>query len=120
MTFFYSGVFSLTTAKKMKSSIKDFSSKCDEIRSFLRIWSCLLEKPLMENFIFYAVHLNSLTLKYLMQLIYLDIKFCGILKLLKFLKSLAKSSIKSFLHRSLAITRGTFRTHGISTMEHFS
>ena len=64
----------------MKFSINDFSSKCDQIRSFLRIWSHLLEKSLMENFSFYAVHSNSLTLKYLIQVIYLDMKFCGILK----------------------------------------
>ena len=36
----------------MKFSIKDFSSKLDQIRSFLRIWSHLLEKLLMENFTF--------------------------------------------------------------------
>ena len=45
----------LYTAQNMKFSIKDFSSKCDQIRSFLRIWSHLLEKYLMENFIFCAV-----------------------------------------------------------------
>ena len=39
----------------MKFPIKDFSSKCDQIRSFLRIWSHLLKKSLMENFIFCAV-----------------------------------------------------------------
>ena len=39
----------------MKFSIKDFFSKCDHIRSFLRIWSHLLKKSLMENFIFCAV-----------------------------------------------------------------
>ena len=43
------------TTQKMKFTIKDFFSKCDQIRSFLRIWSHLLKKPLMENFIFYAV-----------------------------------------------------------------
>ena len=39
----------------MKFCIKDFFSKCDQIRcflSFLRIWSHLLKKSLMENFIF--------------------------------------------------------------------
>ena len=36
----------------MKLSIKDFSSKRDQIRSFLRIWSQLLKKSLMENFVF--------------------------------------------------------------------
>ena len=36
----------------MKFSIKDFFSKCDQIRSFLWIWSHLLRKHFMENFIF--------------------------------------------------------------------
>ena len=40
------------TAQKMKFSIKDFIRKCDQIRSFLRIWSHLLVNSLMENFIF--------------------------------------------------------------------
>ena len=39
----------------MKFSIKDFLSKCDQIHSFLRIWSHLLKKSLMENVIFCAV-----------------------------------------------------------------
>ena len=39
----------------MKFSIKDFFSKCDQIRSFQPIWAYLLKKSLMENFIFYAV-----------------------------------------------------------------
>ena len=42
------------TAQKMKFSIKDFFSNCDQIHSFLRIWSPLLEKSLMENFTFCA------------------------------------------------------------------
>ena len=36
----------------MKFSIKDFFSKCDQIRRKLRIWSHLLKKSLLENFIF--------------------------------------------------------------------
>ena len=44
------------TAQIMKFSIKDFFGKCDQIRSFLRIWSHLLKKFLMENFIFFAVN----------------------------------------------------------------
>ena len=40
------------TAEKTKLSIKNFFSKCDQIRSFLRIYSHLLNKSLMENFIF--------------------------------------------------------------------
>ena len=43
------------TAQKMKFSIKDFFSKCEQIRSFLRVRSHLLKKSLMENFIFCAV-----------------------------------------------------------------
>ena len=39
----------------MKFSTKDFFSKYDQIRRFLRIWSHLLKKPLMENVIFCAV-----------------------------------------------------------------
>ena len=35
----------------MKFSIKDFFSKCEQIRSYLRIWSHLLTKCLIENFI---------------------------------------------------------------------
>ena len=40
------------TAQKMKFSIKHFFSKCHQIHSFLGIWSHLLKKSLMENFIF--------------------------------------------------------------------
>ena len=39
----------------MKFAIKDFCSECDKIRRKLRIWSPLLNKSLMENFIFCAV-----------------------------------------------------------------
>ena len=39
----------------MKISIKDFFSKCDQSHIKRRIWSQLLKKSLMENFIFYAV-----------------------------------------------------------------
>ena len=49
-------VFPLTAiAQKMKFFIKDFHSKYDQIRNFLRIWSHLLKKSLMENFIFSVV-----------------------------------------------------------------
>ena len=37
---------------KIQFSIKDFFSKCDQIRSFLRI----LKTSLMENIIFFALH----------------------------------------------------------------
>ena len=45
----------LCTGQRMKFSIEDFFSKCDQIHSLLRIWSHLLKKSLMENFIFCAV-----------------------------------------------------------------
>ena len=41
--------------QKIKFSIKDFFSKCDQIHSFLWICSHLLKKPLIENFILCAV-----------------------------------------------------------------
>ena len=50
------------TAQKMEFSIKDFCSKCGQIRRKLRIWSRLLKKSLMENFIFCAVLEGSLKL----------------------------------------------------------
>ena len=50
--------FYITTpfsAQKMKFSIKDFFSKCDQIHRKQPIWSQLMKKSLMENFIFCAV-----------------------------------------------------------------
>ena len=43
------------TAPKMKFSIKHFFSKCEQIRRKLQIWSHLLKKSLVKNFIFCAV-----------------------------------------------------------------
>ena len=40
------------TVQKMKFSIKNSFSKCDQIHSFLRIWSYLLKKSSMENLTF--------------------------------------------------------------------
>ena len=51
-------MFCSSTAQEMKFSIKDFFSKYDQICSFMRIWSHLLENYLMENFIYRAV-INS-------------------------------------------------------------
>ena len=44
-----------STIQKMKFSIQDFSSKCDQSQSFLRIWSNLLKKSLLQNYIFCAM-----------------------------------------------------------------
>ena len=43
----------------MKFSIKAFFSKCDQVRSFLRIWSHLLKKSFMKNFIFWVVYVSK-------------------------------------------------------------
>ena len=40
---------STTTAQKVKFSIKDFLSKCAQIRRKLRNWPNLLKKSLMKN-----------------------------------------------------------------------
>ena len=49
------------TAQKMKFSIKDLFSICDQIHRKPRIWSHLLKKALMEKFIFCAVSRNGKT-----------------------------------------------------------
>ena len=49
----------LNLVQKMKLSITDFFSKCDQIRSFLRLWSHLLKKSLMKNFIFCTLQLTQ-------------------------------------------------------------
>ena len=52
--YWFVNFYSLTAQKK-KFSINDFSSKCERIRSFLRIWWHLLKESLIENLIFCAV-----------------------------------------------------------------
>ena len=47
--------FSFLHCTQKKLSIKDFFSRFDQICSFLRIWSHLLQKSLLKNFIFSAV-----------------------------------------------------------------
>ena len=44
-----------STAQKMTFSIKDFLTKCDQIRRFLRVWSHLLSKSLMKSLLFCVV-----------------------------------------------------------------
>ena len=44
---------------KMKFPIKDFFSKCDQIRSLLWIWSHLLKKSLKENSIFLQCNIHE-------------------------------------------------------------
>ena len=60
----------VNTAQKMKFSIKNFFSKCNQIRRLRRIWSYSLKKSLRENFIFCAVkercnqNMNFIVFKY--------------------------------------------------------
>ena len=63
------------TAQKMTFFIKDFFSKCDQIRSFLRIWSHLLKKSLMENFIFCPVLMLFKCLKLHVKFLYIVTHF---------------------------------------------
>ena len=49
----------LNTAQKMKFSIENLFSKYDQICRKLRIWSRLLKKSLMENFIFCVVKIRK-------------------------------------------------------------
>ena len=48
-------ILTYVTAQKMKFFIKNFSSKCDQIRMNLRVCSHLMKKSLVEYFIFCAV-----------------------------------------------------------------
>ena len=57
----------------MQFSIKDFLIKYDQIRSFLRIWSHLLKKSLIENFIFSVVWAAYLTMHWLVYTISLHL-----------------------------------------------
>ena len=66
----------------MKFSIKDFLSKCDQIRSFLWIWSHLLKKSLMENITFLysvitAYFVENATIQHL---VYFHFVMCTILR----------------------------------------
>ena len=85
-------VFDNPKRKTMKFSIKDFFSKCDQIFKKLRIWSHLLKKSLIGNFIPCAVIFGIIIeSKY----------FCNNLAILKGL--LFKPKIKSQLIHCLLI-----------------
>ena len=89
-TFFVKGGLNyivLITTQKIKSSIKDFFSKGNQIRRKLQIWSNLLKKSLMENFIFWAVYFTIFLVYVFMHLRLAVIfilsekdNFCGIFK----------------------------------------
>ena len=60
----------------MKFSIENFFSKCDQIRCFLRVWSHLLKKSLMRNFI-YCAQLRAVTCKSLNSVHYFKYLYHG-------------------------------------------
>ena len=51
--------FVANTSQKMKFSIKDFFSKCNQICRKLRIWSHLLKKSLMKTSFFVQCKLGA-------------------------------------------------------------
>ena len=51
------------TAQKMRFSIKDFYIKCDQIRSFLGIWSHLPKKSLMKTSFFVPCYVNRVDIE---------------------------------------------------------
>ena len=66
------------TVQKIKLFITDLFSKCDRIRSLLRIWSHLVSKSVMGNFIFCAVYGNQVaTVVSFMMLDLLQNIFCS-------------------------------------------
>ena len=54
-TRYLTNYYFISNTKNKMFSIEGFFSKCEQIRSFLRIWSHLLKKSLMENLISCAV-----------------------------------------------------------------
>ena len=52
---YFNMILNFFTARKIKFFIKDFFSKCGQIRRKLGTWSHLMKKSLMENFILCAV-----------------------------------------------------------------
>ena len=81
----------------MKFSIKDFFNKCDQICSFLWIWSHLLKNSFMENFIFCAVYIEKLSFSPIETLKMLD-KYAH-LKMEDGKKRTKDSQPKMFSHR---------------------
>ena len=60
LQIYYVGIYFSHHIQTMQFSIKNFFSKYDQISSFLWIWPHLLNKSLMETFIFCAISLETL------------------------------------------------------------
>ena len=76
----------------MNFSIKDFFSKCDQIRRKLQIWSHLLKKSLMENFNFYAVHFAVVLINFIPMFLFI-LMFSIILQIFRQINSFQASGL---------------------------
>ena len=114
-------LLSMIFFSRVKFSIIDFFTKCDQIHIKLRIWSNLLKKSIIENFIFCAVlkptirhqkrfmqsvhyfrkkfHLRSLTRKYFRPVI--TMKTYKDMPLKFFKNTMKKGSRNSFIYNKL-------------------
>ena len=100
ITSWYDISYTHNTAQKIKFSIKDLFSKCDQIRSFLRIWSHLPKKSLKKNLFFCAV----LALLGSRKLTDKDQKrFLCLLEIMFSFASLVKKLIEDYCRKWLAI-----------------
>ena len=81
----------------MKFSTKDFFSKCDQISRKLQIWSHLLKKSLMKNFIFVPYITKHLAQNY--ELKQADLFYANLFTSLE-----ASASFMKIEERSLFIT----------------
>ena len=105
--------FCVDTAQKLKFSIKDFFSKCDQIRRKLLIWSHLLKKSLMENFIFCANRVTTHSPCSLQSL------FKSLAKLIKTIKLIRYSGHQiSSLENSSVSFKGFYGLHSITKVSH--
>ena len=101
----------LSLYKQMKISIKDFISKCDQICRKLQIWSHLLKKSLMENFIFCAVQCYNFDSYVQQQLIHICDKLYLHQQILVVFSILQVNQIRA---------RGASRTAATSKMQCFA
>ena len=89
------------TTQKMKFSMKDFFSKSDQIHSFLQIWSHLLKKPSMENFIFCATCI--------------DLNFTNVPRTLQ-ISCVIQTGLSDFPLMTLTIMRKMVKNRGLESL----
>ena len=96
----------ISNCTKMKFSIEDFFSKCDQIRSLLRIWSLLLKKSLIESFIFCAVSALNKQITAMQSFM---------LRQMVILKKISTTNIRYLPRTKFSIYQRTFRTDSSSS-----